>query len=91
MTGVDLLLVITDPTEGSNECFVGCFMVSMLHCYMDVLSAFIYNDEETLKRKKTLYSKILYWVTYKCTFRGIVKNHIKSMMQLIFGMKTIRA
>lgn len=52
MTGVDLLLVITDPTEGSNECFVGCFMVSMLHCYMDVLSAFIYNDEETLKRKK---------------------------------------
>lgn len=29
-----------------------CFMVAMLHCYMDILPGFIYNDEEMLKKKK---------------------------------------
>lgn len=51
MTSVDLLLVIRETMEERNECFVGCFMVAMLHCYMDVLPGFIYNDEEMLKKK----------------------------------------
>lgn len=62
MTSVDLLLVITETMEERNERFVGCFMVAMLHCYMDIFPGFIYNDEEMLK-KITLYREILYWVT----------------------------
>lgn len=54
MTSVDLLLVIRDTMEERNECFVGCFMVAMLHCYMDVLPGFIYNDEEMLKKNNTV-------------------------------------
>lgn len=50
MTGVDLLLVITDTTEERNWCFVGCFMVAILHCYMDILPDFIFNAEEMLKK-----------------------------------------
>lgn len=55
-TSVDLLLVITETMEERNECFVGCFMVAMLHCYMDVLPGFIYNDEEMLKKITVRFS-----------------------------------
>lgn len=89
MTGVGLLLVTTDTTEERNGCFVGRFMVTLLHCYMDILPGFIYIDEEMLK-KITLYSKILYWATYECRLRGILRNHTKSMTQLNL-MKTMRA
>lgn len=53
-TSVDLLLVITETMEERNECFVGCFMVAMLHYYMDILTGFIYNDEEMLKKNNTI-------------------------------------
>lgn len=54
MTSVDLLLVIRETMEERNECFVGCFMIAMLHCYMDILPGFIYNDEEMLKKNNTV-------------------------------------
>lgn len=63
----------------------GCHAPLLYEC----CSGFISDHEEM--KEITLNSKILYWVTYECRHRGILKNHSKSMMQLILGMKAIKA